>query len=263
MMTGPLTTIEQAFAEFRRLGAEGRRWTEWAALFSSDAEYIEHCLGVFRGNEAITDWIESAMTPVACMTFSVDWALIDGDRVAFWIWNHLPDPAGSDRPHDFGNLSILTYRPTAQGVELIGEEDFYSSVDSGRTVINWYKAGGQPSMAAIPSLRPHAPGHPPLGAAVPRSTLDALADRIVHDDWRDVVTSYAAYHDHGLASIDVWASTRRVERYRVVGANRVVVVLDHHKRDGTIVQASVIADTADSGRASMFDHCYNPTEEKR
>ena len=65
--------------------------------FRDDAEYIEHNLGTFQGRPAIHDWIVDAMAPFPNMTFSVDWHVIEGDRVAFYIWNHLPDPAGAVR----------------------------------------------------------------------------------------------------------------------------------------------------------------------
>jgi hypothetical protein len=248
--------IAASFAEFRRLGAEGRNWPAWAALFAPNARYIEHCMGTLDGQPAIAAWITKAMEPVACMTFSIDWVIFDGDRVAFWIWNHLPDPRGGGRPYDFGNLSILTY----DGDALVGEEDFYSANDSERTVVSWYKAGGTPTMDADPSLRPHAPFHPELDAPVERARLETLTDRIVADDWRDVVSSYTAFNDQGAKSLDDWARSTRTERYRIVGPNRLVVVFDHVLGDGRVQPASVIADIDASGRASMFDHCYNPRE---
>lgn len=255
-----MNDLIESFAEFRRLGADGRQWTEWAALFAEDAVYIEHCMGRFEGRQAITAWITNAMDPVACMTFSVEWVIVDGDRIAFWIWNHLPDPSGSGRPWDFGNLSILTYRSGS----LVGEEDFYSALDSERTVVGWYKAGGTPSLPAEPQLVPHAPAHPPMAVeSVRREELEALANRIISDDWRDLVTSYAAFHDHGGSSLDEWAASRRIETYRVVGASRIVVVFEHHLRNGRVQPASVIADLGSDGRATMFDHCYNPRESER
>jgi hypothetical protein len=246
----------EAFAEFRRRGADGRDWAAWAALFAPDARYIEHCMGTLEGQPAIAEWIAKAMEPVACMTFSVEWVIFDGDRVAFWIWNHLPDPRGGGRPFDFGNLSILTY----SGDALVGEEDFYSANDSERTVVGWYRAGGKPQMEAESSLVPHAPFHPAMGAAVDRLVLNDLADRIVADDWRDVVASYVAYNDQGGKSLDDWAASTREERYRIVGDSRVVVVFDHVLRDGRRQPASVIADAGRDGRASFLDHCYNPRE---
>jgi hypothetical protein len=254
-----VNSIESNFATFLHHGAYGRDWPAWAALFAPDAQYIEHCMGSLDGQPAIAAWIDKAMQPVACMTFSVEWTIIDGNRVAFWIWNHLPDPRGGGRPYDFGNLSILTY-DTTNGDALVCEEDFYSAADSERTVVGWYKAGGTPAMAADATLVPHAPAHGAVGPAVDRALLNAFADRIVADDWRDVVASYATYHDQGLESLDEWARSKREEMYRIIGGNRVVVVFDHVLRDGRRQPASVIADLGPDGRADMFDHCYNPRE---
>jgi SnoaL-like domain len=252
----PTNDRRKEFAEFRRLGADGRDWAAWAGLFAPDARYIEHCMGSLDGQPAIAAWIAKAMEPVACMTFSIDWLIFDGDRVAFWIWNHLPDPRGASRPYDFGNLSILTY----DGDALVCEEDFYSANDSERTVVGWYKAGGKPTMLADPSLVPHAPFHPPMGEAVERLLLDGLADRIVNDDWRDVVSSYTVFNDQGGKSLDDWARSKREERYRIVGESRVIVVFDHVLRDGRRQPASVIADLDQAGHAGFLDHCYNPRE---
>jgi hypothetical protein len=252
----PTNDRRTEFAEFRRLGAEGRDWAAWAALFAPNARYLEHCMGTLEGQPAINAWIAKAMEPVACMTFSIDWTIFDGDRVAFWIWNHLPDPRGVSRPFDFGNLSLLAY----EGEALVCEEDFYSANDSERTVVGWYKAGGKPTMDADASLKPHAPFHPPMGEPIDRSRLEGLADRIIADDWRDVVSSYTAYSDQGGRHLDEWARSTREERYRVVGDSRVVVVFDHLLRDGRRHPASVIADVDHDGRASFLDHCYNPRE---
>ena len=53
--------VEAAFAEFLRLGAKGMDWPAWADLFTDDAVYIEHNLGVFEGRDAIKTWITGTM----------------------------------------------------------------------------------------------------------------------------------------------------------------------------------------------------------
>ncbi len=146
-----ITTVElaEAFEEFQRLGARGRDWPAWSALFTDDATYIEHCMGRFRGADGVKAFIVEAMKPVAPMTFSVDWAILQPPYVAFNIWNHMPDPNGSGLRYSFSNLSLLIY---AGHGKWSWEEDFYAPNDSADTVIEWYKAGGRPDMPADPKI---------------------------------------------------------------------------------------------------------------
>ena len=138
-MGHPREEVEAAFETFIQRGVVERDWPAWAALFTDDAEYIEHNLGTFQGQPAIHDWIVDAMTPFPNMTFSVDWHVIEGDRVAFYIWNHLPDPEGGDAFHSFPNISLIDYAGDGKWSR---EEDFYNPNDANRVVGGWYKAGG-------------------------------------------------------------------------------------------------------------------------
>ena len=147
--TFDLVEMSAAWEEFQRRGARGRDWPAWSALFTDDATYIEHCLGRFHGADEIHRWILSAMEPVAPMTFSVDWAILQPPYLAFNIWNHMPDPAGGDTRYSFSNLSLLIY---AGNGKWSWEEDFYAPDSAGNTVMSWYRAGGTPSMAANPAI---------------------------------------------------------------------------------------------------------------
>ncbi len=159
-MGHPREEVEEAFAEFIRLGVENRDWPAWAALFTDDAEYIEHNLGHYSGQPAIHDWIVDAMAPFPNMTFSVDWHVIEGDRVAFYIWNHLPDPAGGDTYYSFPNISLIDY---AGDGKWFREEDFYNPADAepGRRPL-------VPGRRLEGDARERRPGRPGgLGAAAP------------------------------------------------------------------------------------------------
>jgi hypothetical protein len=147
----------QAFEICLDRGARGRDWPAWAAVFTDDAVYTEHCLGQFVGRDAIEAWIVGQMEAVACMSFSVEWIIVDGDRLAYWIWNHLPSPTGHD-DHEFcfPNLSMMTY---AGNEQWSAQEDFYDPAWTS-TVIDWFKAGGSPDMAADLALLPLTPSHP-------------------------------------------------------------------------------------------------------
>ena len=166
--------VRDAFETFLDRGARGRDWHGWSSLFTDDAVYTEHCLGQFHGATGIESWITAAMQPVACMTFSLEWTVIEGNYVTFWIWNHLPSPPGSDREFCFPNFSILVYNGDGKWS---AEEDFYDPAWAG-CVIDWYRAGGSPSQPANPALVPSRPSHPTPPSIAPERhvVMGALAD---------------------------------------------------------------------------------------
>src|SRR5262245_57844429 len=138
-----------AWEEYQRLGARGRDWEGWSALFTDDATYVEHVLGRFHGASGIRQFIFDAMDPVRPMTFSIDWAILDEPHVAFNIWNHMPDPSGNGNHYSFSNLSLITY---AGDGKWNWEEDFYAPKDPGKVVGRWMKAGGTNDMPPDPSI---------------------------------------------------------------------------------------------------------------
>ena len=109
MTTYPREEIEAAFAEFRRRGVETHDWAGWAQLFTEDALYEEHNLGVFNGRAAIEKWIVECMADYPTMTLWIDWYMIEGNRISFYIWNNLPDPTGDGQRFGFPNTTILEY----------------------------------------------------------------------------------------------------------------------------------------------------------
>ncbi len=224
----PRAEVAAAFAEFLRRGAYGRDWPAWAEVFTDDAVYTEHCLGRFHGVAGVRDWIVGAMAPVACMTFSIEWWFADADRVAFWIWNHLPDPTGEGREFAFANLSVLTY---AGGGRWSAEEDFYDPAWSEDAVIAWFRAGGRPELAADASLRPTTPSHPPLpdGPDPERSVVERALDALVRPGW--------------------------VEQYRVIGGKRAVLAVHTDERP-----AALVVHVAADGTVAFSQHIENPRE---
>ncbi len=90
----PREEVEAAFEEFKRRGQGSYDWPGWAKVFTDDAHYEEPVYGVFDGQEAIEGFIVPAMKQFGALTIWIEWAIIDGDRVGFYIWNNLPDPDG-------------------------------------------------------------------------------------------------------------------------------------------------------------------------
>lgn len=168
------TAAREAFETFLQLGAHGRDWAAWSKLFTDDALYIEHCMGVFEGPAGIENYLRTSTEAVAGMTFSPEWHIVDGDKVAFWIWNHLPTPPGIDpavTEYCFPNLTLLTH---AGGQMWSCEEDFYEAAWT-RVVFDWFKAGGSSALDPQPWLVPHQPSHPSPPEPAPERHLVAAA----------------------------------------------------------------------------------------
>ena len=93
----PRDEIEAAWAEYQKRGVQEHDWPAWAEMFTDDARYEEHNLGVFEGKAAISTFIVDIMKEYPAMTLWIEWSVIDGDRIGFYIWNNLPDPTGTGK----------------------------------------------------------------------------------------------------------------------------------------------------------------------
>ena len=138
MGTYPREEIEAAWAEYKRRGVGAEDWSAWAKMFTDDAVYEEHNLGVFRGQKAIEDWIVSCMADYPAMTLWMEWAIIDGDRIGFYIWNNLPDPTGTGKRFGFPNTTFLEYGGDGK---FRFEGDYYNPADAERVFGDAAKAG--------------------------------------------------------------------------------------------------------------------------
>ncbi len=143
MATFPRIEVERAFHEFIAMGdrcVETGDWNPWADIHSEDGVWIEHHFGTFRGREAIRAKICEVMTPVPMMFFPVAWFMIDGNRVASYIWQQMPDPTGGDEIYRFGNITVLEY--AGDGLWSF-QEDVYNPQEATEMVTRWMGAGGQ------------------------------------------------------------------------------------------------------------------------
>lgn len=125
----PRAEVEAAFRKYLDTGAYGRRWNEWADLFTADAYYYECQYGEFHGREAIRTWITSVMAGVPDMYFPpIKWSLIDGDQVVFCLDNAYPNPQDPAGPSiAFATISYLKYAGNGQWSR---EEDYYDTAAS-------------------------------------------------------------------------------------------------------------------------------------
>src|SRR3954452_16542718 len=132
--------VEAAWAEFQKHGAQNEDWPAWAGMFTEDARYEEHNLGVFEGRAAIENFIIPTMKEYPSMTLWIEGAAIDGDHIAFYILNNLPDPTGTGQRFGFPNTTWLEYGGNGK---FSFEADYYNPADAERVFGDWLKAGGR------------------------------------------------------------------------------------------------------------------------
>ena len=201
----PRQEVEEAWAEFQRRGVQTQDWAGWADLFTDDALYEEHNLGVFHGRDEIKSFIVDTMKDYPEMTLWIEWSVIDGNRIGFYIWNNLPDPTGTGQRFGFPNTTLLEY---AGDGKFSFEGDYYNPVDAERVFRSWLEAGGKRTTPQDPSLRGIDNWNPePPSPAHPRSEVDAEFARYREraalavatgdwDQWADQFTDEAHYREH-------------------------------------------------------------------
>lgn len=133
--------IDDAFAAFQHTVADvgrTRDWDRFADLFTVDADYIEHALGIMRGRDEIRAWIWKTMTafPGSHMTgFPALWHVVDAPtaRVICEVDNPMRDP-GDGTIITATNITILTY--AGDGLWSC-EEDVYNPMEFGAAAMKW------------------------------------------------------------------------------------------------------------------------------
>lgn len=108
----PREEVEAALAkyfELSEIGTKTGNWDPWVNLFTEDAIYVEHSMGVLRGREAIRTWVKAVTgeKPMATVV-APDWYVIDNDLVVVYTLNQRPAPDGGD-PYQFVGLSPFCY----------------------------------------------------------------------------------------------------------------------------------------------------------
>ncbi|MEI2705656.1 MAG: nuclear transport factor 2 family protein [Ilumatobacteraceae bacterium] len=199
-----MSEIDAALAEYLRRGAYGLDWDSWVEMFTEDAVYEEHHLGVFHGRDEIRQWIRSTMGQFPTMSFDTEWTLIDGDRVAMYVWNNLPDP-GTGKRYGFVNTSILTYG--GDGL-FSAQADFYNPADAERVMGEWITDGGrrhlpvQHGLGGIDGWAPDPPT-PAHSRDEVESEFHAYRERANRavatgdwNEWADQFTTDARYREH-------------------------------------------------------------------
>ena len=126
--------IEEELQQYEKRGqiavATGD-WNQWADQFSDDALYVEHQYGVFRGQQAIRDWICGVMQgQVTELSFPIEFSMIDNDRVLIYVPNRYENPVDpKGLPYQFVAITLLHYAGDGQWCY---EEDIYNAEESKR-----------------------------------------------------------------------------------------------------------------------------------
>ncbi len=286
-----MSEIDTALAEYLRRGAYGLDWDSWVEMFTEDAVYEEHHLGVFHGRDEIRQWIRSTMGQFPTMSFDTEWTLIDGDRVAMYVWNNLPDP-GTGKRYGFVNTSILTYG--GDGL-FSAQADFYNPADAERVMGEWITDGGrrhlpvQHGLGGIDGWAPDPPT-PAHSRDEVESEFHAYRERANRavatgdwNEWADQFTTDARYREHhfgtftGQDEIRAWITgvmkpfpTMEFPLKSVmIDGNRVCAVIPNvlPAPDGVDgyygFDVNVILHYAGGGRWSYEEDVYNPAEAER
>ncbi len=199
------TEVEAAWAEFQKCGVQDEDWPAWAAMFTEDARYEEHNLGLFEGRAAIENFIVPTMKDYPSMSLWIEWAAIEGDIIAFYIWNNLPDPTGTGQRFGFPNTTFLQYGGDGK---FSFEGDYYNPADAEKVFGDWLKAGGRkstPQDRTLEGIEGWAPEVPT--PAFPREEVAAEFEKYRKrgeiavttgdwDQWSDQFTTDAQYREH-------------------------------------------------------------------
>ena len=284
-----LVEVEAAWTEFQKRGVQNEDWPAWAQMFTVDALYEEHNMGTFQGQAAIASFIIPTMKDFPSMTLWIEWAAIDGDHIAFYIWNNLPDPTGTGQRFGFPNTTFLTYGGDGK---FSYEGDYYNAADAERVFGEWISAGGRkhtPQDHSLKGIDGWAPDVP--SPAFPREEVEAeffnyrsRGDLAVAtgnwDQWADQFTDDAHYREHhygcfnGQAEIRAWItsvmqpfpSMTFPTKWITIDGNRVNALIPNilpapEGDDGYYgFDVHVILHYAGNGRWSYEEDVYSPKE---
>ena len=153
--------IERTFTAFRAALARAMTtgdWTEWASFYATDAVYVEHAMGTFRGRAEIKRWIERTMAlPLVehIEAFPIGWYVIDEQRgwVIAQFFSRMRDPGDGSR-HETYNVTILHYAGNGQWSY---EEDIYNPAIMQSMLQEW--SARHAAVAGDQATTPRIEGH--------------------------------------------------------------------------------------------------------
>ena len=140
------------------------------------------------------------------MTLWIEWSIIDGDRIGFYIWNNLPDPTGTGKRYGFPNTTFLQYGGNGK---FSFEADYYNPADAERVFARVAHRRRPPRHAAGPLAAAASTAGTPSRPtpAFPREEVEAEFEKYRQraalavetgdwDQWADQFTDDAHYREH-------------------------------------------------------------------
>lgn len=120
-------------------------WEAYCDLFTEDAVYVEHFLGVSHGREAIKKWFIPAMLAWSQMRYPLKWRTFDEVEglVVFGVGNDMPDVDGKTG-FTVDSWTLLKYAGSGQWSR---EEDIYNPDAMLKMLSSWCEAAGVPFAA--------------------------------------------------------------------------------------------------------------------
>ena len=148
-----MTDRDEVEREFRRYFMTGpvlEDWEAWANLFTDDAKYFDHYYGTFTGPEEITAFLEGTMGAAPQVYSPLLWYVIDGDRVAYKVFNRADNPQAGADPIDFPSYQFIEY---AGGGKWRSEEDVWVLAEMKRFATRYAEAGAANPQSLEQKLR--------------------------------------------------------------------------------------------------------------
>ncbi len=223
------------------------------------------------------------------MTLWIEWSIIDGDRIGFYIWNNLPDPAGTGKRYAFPNTTFLQYGGDGK---FSFEADYYNPADAERVFTEWLDRRRQARHAPGPLAPRHRRLEPgSADAAFPREEVEAEFEKYRTartlavetgdwDQWAAQFTDDAHYREHHYGyytsgqQIRDWINSvmqpfptmEFPPSYALIDGNRVSALIPNilpapEGDDGYYgFDVNTILHYAGDGKWSFEEDVYNPRE---
>jgi hypothetical protein len=104
-----LAEVEREFRHYFMTGPVLEDWHAWAHLFTDDATYFDHFYGTFTGPDEITKFLEGTMGASPQVYSPLLWYVVDGNRVAYKVFNRADNPEPGAPPIDFPSYQFIEY----------------------------------------------------------------------------------------------------------------------------------------------------------
>jgi hypothetical protein len=135
-----LAEVEREFRRYFMTGPVLEDWAAWAHLFTDDATYFDHFYGTFTGPDEITKFLEGTMGAAPQVYSPLLWYVVDGNRLAYKVFNRADNPEPGAPPIDFPSYQFIEY---AGGGKWRSEEDVWIPAEMKQFAKRYAKAADE------------------------------------------------------------------------------------------------------------------------